>query len=168
MNPIGATLDVLVLALLVMALGLGLKLNARLKALRAGQADFAKSVAELDTASRRAEASLADMRRGAEVTHDALQDRIEAARGLLAKLEAAGEASAARAPSASTLRAETPPPLRGRGGEETLPLSRVSGGAVDRGTRATEGARTRFASSDTDLAPAGFADLIRRTLREPR
>lgn len=99
MNPIGAALDVLVLVLLALALALGLKLNGRLKALRDGQDGFAKAVSELDLASRRAEAGLAEMRRAAEETHDSLLVRIETARGLVDRLEAASADAATRTPS---------------------------------------------------------------------
>ena len=169
MNPIGAALDVLVLVLLVWALALGLKLNGRLKALRAGQDGFAKAVTELDVASRRAEAGLAEMRRAAEETHDSLLGRIETARGLVVRLEAASLELAARAPSVSPLRAEPPPPLRGRGeARAPLPLSRGAG-ELSAAQRVTEGARVRSQVTAQEApVPAGFADLIRRTLREPR
>lgn len=154
MNPIGAVLDLLLLGLLGWALVLGLKLNGRLKALRDGQEGFAKAVTELDGASRRAEAGLAEIRRAAEETHDALLGRIETARGLLARLEAAAE-TAARTVPVPAPRSEVPTPLRGRG-EDRAPLPRAK--------PATEAAR----AGATAPEPGGFADMIRRTLREPR
>lgn len=167
MNPIGAALDVLVLVLLVWALGLGLKLNGRLKALREGQDGFAKAVTELDVASRRAEAGLAEMRRAAEETHDSLLGRIETARGLVARLEAVSveAASVTRAPSVTGFARDSSPSR----GERSRALSSPVQGEVARPKAETEGARVRTSSSThVGPAPAGFADLIRRTLREPR
>lgn len=62
MSPIAIGLDGLLVMLLLITLFVGLKLNGRLKGLRADHASFAKAVAELDQALIRAEAGLAELR----------------------------------------------------------------------------------------------------------
>lgn len=89
MNPIAVALDLLLAALLLAALALGARLNARLKTLRNGQAGFAAAVLELNQAAARAEAGLASLRAASEDTHDALLARIETARALTLRLEQA-------------------------------------------------------------------------------
>jgi hypothetical protein len=91
MSPVAVGLDLLLVGLLLTALFVGLKLNVRLKALRDGQVGFIKAVAELDTAAARAEAGLKALRAASEDTHDELLTRIETARGLIVRLEAAAE-----------------------------------------------------------------------------
>jgi hypothetical protein len=103
MSPIAAGLDGLLALLLIAALVLGARLNARLKALRDGQAGFAAAVLELNQAAARAEAGLNALKSAQEETHDMLLDRIEVARGLAAKLERAGADADRRA-------AQAPPP----------------------------------------------------------
>ena len=90
MSPIAAGMDGLLALLLVLALALGLKLNARLKTLREGQAGFAAAVIELNQAAARAEAGLSALKTASESTHDELLTRIETARGLIGRLERAG------------------------------------------------------------------------------
>jgi type IV secretory pathway VirJ component len=87
MNPIGLALDAFVAALLIAALVMGARLNARLKALREGQANFVKAIGDLDQAATRAETGLADLRAASESVHDQLLTRIETARALVLKLE---------------------------------------------------------------------------------
>ncbi len=89
MSPIALGLDLLLAALLLMALIMGARLNTRLKALRDSQAHFVEAVADLDQAAMRAESGLAALRHATEDTHDQLLTRIETARGLIAKLERA-------------------------------------------------------------------------------
>jgi hypothetical protein len=89
MNPIAVALDLLLAALLLAALALGARLNARLKTLRDSQAGFAAAVLELNKAAARAEAGLASLRAAAEETHDDLLARIETARALAIRLEQA-------------------------------------------------------------------------------
>ncbi len=91
MSPVAIGLDLLLVGLLLTALFVGLKLNARLKTLREGQVGFIKAVAELDVAAARAEAGLKALRAASENTHDELLTRIETARGLIARLEAAAD-----------------------------------------------------------------------------
>jgi hypothetical protein len=115
MSPIAAGLDLLLIALLIVALVVGLRVNRRLKALRDGQDSFVKAVMELDTAAARAENGLASLKAATEETHDTLLTRIETARGLIVRLENAAEAAnraaatlaAAPAPAASPVRAES-------------------------------------------------------------
>ena len=87
MSPVGIGLDVLLIALLLVALRVGLTLNKKLNVLREGQLGFVKAVNELDTAAARAEAALKALRAASEDAHDQLLNRIETARALSAKLE---------------------------------------------------------------------------------
>ncbi|MBE7219709.1 MAG: flagellar positioning protein PflI [Caulobacteraceae bacterium] len=113
MNPIGVGLDSLLGLLLIAALMVGARLSKRLKALRDGQAEFVKSVRELDAAALRAEAGLASLRQATQEAHDQLLDRIEAARTLSARLDrASGEAEAACARAEALARMPMAPPQR--------------------------------------------------------
>lgn len=87
MSAIGLTLDGVLILLLLAALGYGLRLEGRLKALREGQAGFARAVAELNQAAGKAEAALSALRAAGEET-DELHGRILAARTLKTELEA--------------------------------------------------------------------------------
>jgi hypothetical protein len=89
MSPVSFGLDVMLAFLLIAVLVVGVRLNRRLATLRQGQEGFARAVGELDAAAARAEAGLAHLRVAAEESHDQLLVRIETARGLIAKLEAA-------------------------------------------------------------------------------
>ena len=91
MSPVAAGMDGLLALLLVLALALGLKLNARLKSLRESQAGFAAAVVELNQAAARAEAGLSALKAASEGAHDELLTRIETARGLIGRLERAGD-----------------------------------------------------------------------------
>jgi len=102
MSIIGVALNLLLATLLVAALGLGLRLNKRLRALRESQEGFAKAVAELDMAAQRAEQGLADLRAATDEASESLADRIEKARELTARLERQlerGPSAAAAAPA---------------------------------------------------------------------
>jgi len=112
MSPIALGLDILLVTLLVSALVTGWRLNKRLKALREGQAGFVKAVAELDSAAARAEAGLKALREASDTTHDDLLTRIETARGLIARLEAANAAAARLAPPAKPEAPAPAAPLR--------------------------------------------------------
>ncbi len=89
MSLIGLVMDVVLMALLLGALLFGMRLNARLKALRAGQEAFAKAVSELDDAAIRAHHSLKELRGNTDETHELLHGRVVAARELIQKLDAA-------------------------------------------------------------------------------
>jgi hypothetical protein len=112
-NPVTIGLDVLLAILLFAALGMGARLNGRLKALRESHQSFAKAVGDLDAAALRADRALKGLHAASEEAHDSLLARIETARGLILKLEKAGEAAekaAARADDALSRAALTPPP----------------------------------------------------------
>jgi hypothetical protein len=87
MSIIGIGLNLLLAGLLMAALWMGHRLNVRLKALRDSHEGFAKAVSELDAAAARAEQGLADLRAATDEATDALADRIEKARALVAKLD---------------------------------------------------------------------------------
>ena len=87
MSPVALTLDLLLAALLLITLIFGLRLDWRLKALNASQADFRVAIADLDRAAARAETGLAELRTAMDEAVDLLGGRIEAARELAAKLE---------------------------------------------------------------------------------
>lgn len=106
MSPIAIGLDGLLILLLVVTFTLGLRLNGRLKGLRADHAGFAKAVAELDQALARAETGLRDMRGAAAETQAALGARIQEARAAAARLdELTARAALAPAPQAPIQRA---------------------------------------------------------------
>ena len=83
----GIILDGILMLLLVVALGYGVRLEKKLSVLRAGQQAFASAVTELNTAAGRAEAALASLRASGQET-DLLHDRIIKAREVKAQLEA--------------------------------------------------------------------------------
>ncbi len=104
------TLNVLLAILLFAALGMGWRLERRLKALRASHDGFAKAVADLDAAALKAERGLADLRAATDEAAESLAERIESARRLAMRLDnamTAGEAietPAPRTPARSPLR----------------------------------------------------------------
>ncbi|HLY78715.1 MAG TPA: DUF6468 domain-containing protein, partial [Caulobacteraceae bacterium] len=87
MSIVGLALNLLLAGLLVAALGMGWRLNRRLKALRDSHDGFAVAVHELNTAAARAEQGLADLRAATDEAVDLLADRIDKGRSLAAKLE---------------------------------------------------------------------------------
>lgn len=87
MSLVGIGLNLLLVVLLGAALALGIRLNARLKALKAGQESFARAVVELGAAAQRAEQGLSDLRAASAEASDILIDRIERARTLAQRLE---------------------------------------------------------------------------------
>lgn len=101
MSAVAIGLNLLLAALLAAALGMGWRLNRRLKTLRDSQAGFAKAVADLNAAAARAEKGLADLRAASDEAMELLSDRIKKGRELVSKLEgltAAAEAAASRQP----------------------------------------------------------------------
>lgn len=102
MSMVGIVMDLLLIGLILAALGYGMRLEKKLRALREGQEGFAKAVAELNVAAGRAESAMAELRAAGEET-DLLHERIIAARTLKAELE--GLVSRGRTPSPT-------PPLR--------------------------------------------------------
>lgn len=93
----GIILDSVLMLLLVVAIGYGIRLERKLVALRVGQLAFAGAVTELNTAAGRAEAALASLRASGQET-DLLHDRIIKARAVKQELEAL----IVRAPSSGT------------------------------------------------------------------
>jgi uncharacterized protein DUF6468 len=87
MSLIGLAMNLLLAALLVAALGMGWRLNRRLKALRDSHDGFAIAVAELNTAAARAEQGLSDLRAATDEAVDILGDRIEKGRLLATRLD---------------------------------------------------------------------------------
>ncbi len=87
MSIIGLTMNLLLAGLLIAALGMGWRLNRRLKALRDSHDGFAVAVAELNTAAARAEQGLADLRSATDEAVDILGDRIEKGRTLATRLD---------------------------------------------------------------------------------
>src|SRR5512140_2570637 len=87
MSIIGLAMNLLLAGLLIAALGMGWRLNRRLKALRDSHDGFAVAVAELNTAAARAEQGLADLRAATDEAVDILGDRIEKGRTLANRLD---------------------------------------------------------------------------------
>jgi hypothetical protein len=86
MSIIGLVMNLLLATLLLAALGMGWRLNGRLKALRDSHEGFAVAVRELNTAAARAEQGLADLRAATDEAVDLLADRIDKGRTIAARL----------------------------------------------------------------------------------
>lgn len=87
MTAIGLIMNLLLAVLLLAALGMGMRLNGRLKSLRDSHEGFATAVRDLNAAAARAEQGLADLRSASDEALDILQDRISKGRALANKLE---------------------------------------------------------------------------------
>jgi hypothetical protein len=87
MSPIAIGLDGLLILLLLITLMVGLRLDRRLKGLRADHAGFAKAVSELDQALARADAGLKELRAGAAEAQSVLAGRVQEARAAAARLD---------------------------------------------------------------------------------
>lgn len=136
MSPVALGLDALLILLLVTAVAVGLRLNRKLKDLKESQAGFIRAVRELDGAAMRAESGLAALREATTEAHDQLLNRIEAARGLCARLDrilpeteaasaqalAAAEAANDAAAAARRAAAVRPAPPRAASDEVVVPL----------------------------------------------
>ncbi|MDI7773802.1 DUF6468 domain-containing protein [Asticcacaulis sp. EMRT-3] len=88
MSLTNAIMDLILMGLLVAALWFGVRLDKRLKALRAAHEGFARAVGELDDAAIRAHNSLKELRAHADESQDLLHGRVLAAREVLNKLDA--------------------------------------------------------------------------------
>ncbi len=86
MSIIGLVMNLLLAGLLLAALGMGWRLNGRLKALRDSHDGFAVAVRELNQAAARAEQGLADLRSATDEAVDLLADRIDKGRTIAARL----------------------------------------------------------------------------------
>lgn len=112
MSIVALGLNLLLAALLLAALGVGFRLNGRLKALRDSHDGFARAVADLDAAAARAEQGLADLRAATDEAADELADRIEKARALTAKLDRQMQGQPAQAAAPVAAAASVRPSLR--------------------------------------------------------
>ena len=167
MSPVAAGLDGLLALLLLLALGLGMKLNTRLKTLREGQAGFAAAVIELNQAAARAEAGLTALKAASESAHDDLLARIETARGLVGRLERAG-ADAHRTldalperPASSGLAAP------GGGGSLAAIAALAEGRLVERGAGASEPRPAAPSAPRRSVRAAFDEDLFETKSRDP-
>ena len=105
----GIILDAVLMLLLVVAIGYGIRLERKLVALRVGQLAFAGAVTELNSAAGRAEAALASLRASGQET-DLLHDRIIKARAVKQELEALIARSPTRESAAGSSAAGAEPP----------------------------------------------------------
>ena len=105
MSAVGIIMDLLLIGLILAAIGYGLRLEKKLRALREGQEGFVKAVTELNVAAGRAESALAELRAAGEET-DLLHERIVAARTLKAELDGLVTRGRTAPPSATAPAAE--------------------------------------------------------------
>jgi len=143
MSPIAVGMNLVLALLLLAALGFGVRLDRRLKALRDGQTNFAGAVADLDRAAQRAERGLAELRAATDEAIDLLAGRIEKARELAGRLETLTAGAArpiARAPAEPPRAAVAVDPSRVRGPRPVadLPPDRAEAAAEDLVLRLTE------------------------------
>ncbi|MDC7677339.1 DUF6468 domain-containing protein [Asticcacaulis machinosus] len=87
MSYAGIVMDVVLMALLIAALLFGVRLDKRLKGLRAAHDSFARAVADLDQAALKAHSALRELHAGTDESQELLHGRILAARDLLTRLE---------------------------------------------------------------------------------
>ncbi|KRA59540.1 flagellar positioning protein PflI [Caulobacter sp. Root655] len=111
MSLTAIALNGLLAILLLVALGFGVRLERRLKALRDSHEGFAKAVADLDRAAMRAEQGLADLRAATDEAADTLADRIDRAQALATQLDERLNRPMVTPPPAATARA-APTPAR--------------------------------------------------------
>ena len=138
MSPVALAMNLLLAVLLLLALGFGWRLERRLKALKAGHADFAKAVADLDRAAMRASTGLAELRAATDESVDLLSSRIERARELAGKLERLNDDAAATADRlAAAPRREPPERPVARAAPRAEPASRPAA-ATDRTGRLSD------------------------------
>ncbi len=127
----GIVLDSILMLMLVVAIGYGVRLERKLVALRVGQLAFAGAVTELNTAAGRAEAALASLRASGQET-DLLHDRIIKARAVKQELEALIARGPARTAASEPVAAETAPPSHPVREGETDEKSRRMASLVER------------------------------------
>jgi len=101
MSATGLILDGVLMLLLIGAVAFGIRLERKLTALRAGQAEFARAVGELNAAAGKAENALMALKSAGQDT-DLLHDRIVKGRQLKAELEALISRAPVRAEPAPT------------------------------------------------------------------
>lgn len=113
MSAVALILNLLLGGLLLAALGMGWRLERRLKALRDSQATFVGAVKDLDRAAARAEQGLADLRAATDEAAESLANRIATAKTLSAKLDGSiSRAAAMPEPPPARARAELRPDPR--------------------------------------------------------
>ena len=110
MSLLALSMDVFLAVLLIAALVMGVRLNARLTALRQSHEGFARAIVDLNDAAVRAERGLAGLREAATETHDSLLARIDTARSLAAKLDGQIQTARGLIESQALTRAQTVPP----------------------------------------------------------
>jgi hypothetical protein len=140
MSPISIGLDGLLIMLLLITFTLGLRLNGRLKGLRADHANFAKAVGDLDKALAAAARALADLRAAGAEAQTVLGGRIQEARAAASRLEDL----TAKATLAAT--AASPTDIISRAAEEL--------GVLELGRAAAQ--RPAAPQAHNDPAPAPF------------
>lgn len=176
MSLIAIAINVLLAALLLVALGFGWRLDRRLRAVRDGQVAFTKAVAELDSASGRAQAGLAALRAATDEAIDLLGGRIVRAReagdrldeatdllgGRIVRAKEAGDRldealaraeaapQTAPAPPAGEMFAANPEPRGLEALLARLEQSRISPSAARPGTRPSPVRRPLIAAADLD------------------
>ena len=89
MSAVALILNLLLGVLLMAALGLGWRLERRLKALRDSQTAFTEAVGDLDRAASKAEQGLADLRAATDEAAETLAGRIDRAQQLATRLDSA-------------------------------------------------------------------------------
>lgn len=152
----GIILDSVLLLMLVVALGYGVRLERKLTALRAGQLAFAGAVTELNTAAGRAEAALSSLRASGEEA-DLLHDRLIKAREVKTQLEAL----IARAPTALSPRLVEATPVSEVSSVSPLILDRpVSVERPITRLRERQPLRETTATDDKALRMAALAERI--------
>jgi X-X-X-Leu-X-X-Gly heptad repeat protein len=87
MNPIAFALDLLLVSLLLIAVWIGIRLERRLKTLRDSQAGFVNAVNELNDGVGRAQSGLQELKAATLAARTELADRVQDAKGMLARLE---------------------------------------------------------------------------------
>ncbi|MEI7932584.1 MAG: DUF6468 domain-containing protein [Alphaproteobacteria bacterium] len=125
MSLIAISLNLVLCLLLVCALAYGVRLDRRLKAIRDGQLAFGKAVADLNVATEKARAGLAELRETTDESTDLLGGRIARAREVAERLERVvnrAEAIPAAAPAAAI---ETLTPEMGPEGGLSALLARL-------------------------------------------
>lgn len=142
----GLVMDAVLMLLLVAALGYGVRLEKRLRALREGQLAFAGAVTELNQAASRAEAALSALRGSGQET-DLLHDRIVKAREVKQQLETL-IARAPAPPIAARAPVEIEPPVEPAPRPMPAPRPREA-----RGEPVLSGSRDRDRSLFADRAP---------------
>lgn len=153
MSAVALILNLLLGGLLLAALGMGWRLERRLKALRESQATFVGAVKDLDRAAARAEQGLADLRAATDEAAESLASRIATAKTLSAKLDtsisrAAAMPEPAPARSRADARAEARADVRAEVRAEPRAESRFEARPGARFERRAEQFAERLAARD--------------------